>query len=155
MMLTRNGDCYILYNGSPGAKGDDGAKATRAPRATPVRTALRAQRHQVWLAEGNAGTVDDFMQAIAGPKGDPGAPGKDGKDGVNGAVGAPGLSATRSGSGSEHRTIADFLHLDRRPAGAEGRQGRHRRDWRPRASPPTRRGSRSGTAARSPTSSTR
>ncbi len=125
MMFTRNGDCYILYNGSPGAKGGDGAKGDQGAKGDAGENgAPGLSAYQVWLAEGNTGTVDDFMQAIAGPKGDPGAPGKDGKDGVNGAVGAPGLSAYEEWLGVGNTgTIADFLHSIVGPQGPKGDKG--------------------------------
>ena len=127
MMFTRDGDCYVLYNGAPGVQGDKGAKGDAGEHGAPGLSA-----YQVWLAEGNTGTVAAFMQTITGPKGDqgtPGVPGKDGKDGVNGAMGVPGLSAYEEWLAVGNTgSIADFLHsiVGPQARGRQGRQGRHR-----------------------------
>jgi hypothetical protein len=122
MMFTRDGDCYVLYNGAPGVQGDKGAKGDAGEHGAPGLSA-----YQVWLAEGNTGTVADFMQTITGPKGDqgtPGAPGKDGKDGVNGAMGVPGLSAYEEWLAVGNTgSITDFLHSIVGPQGPKGDKG--------------------------------
>ena len=75
-------------NGLDGEKGDPGASA-----------------YEIWLTEGNTGTVEDFLNSLKGPKGDPG------KDGVDGQPGSPGPTGPQGPKG------------DPGPQGPQGPQG--------------------------------
>ena len=137
MLFTRDGDSYILYNGSKGDKGvkgdtgqdgQNGVDGAAGQNGAPGESGTPGlSAYQVWLAEGNTGAVADFMQTITGSKGDqgsPGAPGKDGKDGVNGAIGAPGLGAYEEWLAVGNTgSIADFLHSIVGPQGPKGDKG--------------------------------
>ena len=46
--------------------------------------------YEVWLSEGNEGTVDDFLESIKGPQGDVGPVGPAGRTGQTGETGRPG-----------------------------------------------------------------
>ncbi|KRM92790.1 minor structural protein [Loigolactobacillus rennini DSM 20253] len=69
--------------GEPGDPGKDGADGQSA--------------YQLWLAQGNTGTEQDFLQSLVGQPGAPGAkgdPGKQGSKGDKGEPGSPGKAAT-------------------------------------------------------------
>lgn len=82
---------------------------------------------ELWLEQGNQGTVDDFFAALVGEKGADGYVGADGVNGAPGAPGAPGetgksayqlwLDAGNSG------TTSDFLNALSGATGAVGLNG--------------------------------
>lgn len=90
----------IVQDGIPGPQGPQG------PQGETGMDGLSA--YEIWLAEGNTGTDQDFLNSLIGPqgpqgeqgaqgiqgeKGDKGDPGNDGEQGTPGAPGADGASA--------------------------------------------------------------
>jgi hypothetical protein len=65
--------------GAPGLDGKDGAPGLDGKSA-----------YQLWLSEGNQGSLGDFMGSLKGEKGAPGLDGKDGAPGLQGEQGPQG-----------------------------------------------------------------
>jgi len=83
--------------GPAGADGADGADGANGADGADGEDGLSA--YEIWLAAGNSGTEDDFLDSLIGANGADGADGENGSDGAEGpagpagADGAPGLSA--------------------------------------------------------------
>jgi hypothetical protein len=122
--------------GDTGAPGKDGAPGQDGKDGAPGQNGLSA--FQLWLQDGNDGTMGDFMSSLKGAKGDTGAPGKDGapgqdgKDGAAGKDGAPGqngkdgaagLSAYQIWAQNHTGTVGDFMSSLKGDTGAQGPQG--------------------------------
>ena len=72
------GDTGIGIQGVPGIKGDPGDPGSQGligPQGDPG--ALGSSAYQLWLANGNTGSVSDYLIAIKGDKGDAGVNGAD------------------------------------------------------------------------------
>ena len=82
---------------------------------------IGASAYQIWLSEGNEGTVQDFLDSLKGEKGDKGDPGANGTNGTNGS---PGLSAYAiwKAMGNEG-TQQDFLDSLKGEKGDKGDKG--------------------------------
>lgn len=71
---------------------------------TPGADGLSA--YQIWLQQGNTGTIDDFLASLIGPqglkgdKGDKGDPGTPGEPGAPGAIGPQGLKGDKGDPGT-------------------------------------------------------
>lgn len=80
--------------------------------------------YELWLSQGNEGTVDDFFAALVGAQG---ADGYSGSDGVNGAPGAPGKAGESAYqlwlNLGNTGTPTDFLNSIAGAAGATGLSG--------------------------------
>jgi hypothetical protein len=74
--------------GDPGAPGNDGAPGLDGKDGAPGLDGKSA--YQLWLGDGNQGSLGDFLGSLKGEKGDPGAPGKDGAPGLQGERGPQG-----------------------------------------------------------------
>ncbi len=87
--------------GNQGERGLDGAPGQNGAPGADGAAGLSA--YQLWLAQGNEGTVGDFMSSLRGPKGDAGAQGPKGDTGQQGPKGdtgpqGPGVRRARQGS---------------------------------------------------------
>ena len=125
MMFTRDGDCYVLYNGAPGVQGRQGrqGRRRRERRSRPQRLPGVARRGQ----HRNGGRLHADHHR---PQGRPGHPrrsrqGRQGRRERRHGRARPQRLRGVAG-GRKHRLDRRLPALDRRPAGAEGRQGRHR-----------------------------
>ena len=48
--------------------------------------------YEIWLNQGNTGTIEEFLDSLIGADGQDGAPGANGQDGLDGQDGAPGAN---------------------------------------------------------------
>lgn len=48
--------------------------------------------YDIWVNQGNTGTIEEFLDSLTGMDGQPGAIGQDGQDGLDGQDGAPGAN---------------------------------------------------------------
>lgn len=105
--------------GCKGDKGDPGADGIDGTPGKDGQDSLSA--YELWIANGNTGTISDFLNSLKGEKGDPGA---DGTDGTSGEDGQNGLSAyeiwlSLGNTGSE----AEFIEALKGLPGTDGRDG--------------------------------
>lgn len=105
--------------GCKGDKGDPGADGIDGTPGKDGQDGLSA--YELWIANGNTGTISDFLNSLKGEKGDPGA---DGTDGTSGEDGQNGLSAyeiwlSLGNTGSE----AEFIEALKGLPGTDGRDG--------------------------------
>jgi hypothetical protein len=93
-----SGDSYDVCNGKdgePGAQGPAGSQGLRGDQGEPGLDGAPGQNgapgangapglsaYQLWLAEGNEGTVGDFMRSLHGANGDRGPQGEQGPAGI-------------------------------------------------------------------------
>ena len=57
--------------------------------------------YEIWLNQGNTGTIEEFLDSLIGTDGQPGANGQPGLDGQDGAPGAPGAPGANGASAYE------------------------------------------------------
>lgn len=130
--VTDNGDGTLTFTyldgstyttspltGLTGPQGPQGEPGPQGPAGADGQDGLSA--YEIWLAEGNTGTMTDFLNGIQGPVGPQGEPGVQGPAGANGQ---DGLSAyeiwlAEGNTGTE----ADFLTGITGPQGLQGIQG--------------------------------
>lgn len=82
-----------------------------APGDTPD---AGASAYDIWLANGNSGTVDDFLDSLAGP------PGSDGPDG---STGASAYEVWKAQPGNAAGTVNDYLTSLKGAKGDKGDKG--------------------------------
>ena len=74
--------------GPPGINGQDGDDGEVGPQGTPGLPGLAGANgfstYEIWLQQGNEGTVDDFLSTLQGEPGTPGTPGDPGPQGLPG-----------------------------------------------------------------------
>jgi hypothetical protein len=92
--------------GVPGPQGEVGPQGNQGPQGDPGDGA-----YTNWLAEGNVGTVDDFLATLVGPEGPEGPQGPAGNDGAQGPQGPAGADGNDGAPGATG------------PAGANGADG--------------------------------
>lgn len=99
--------------GVPGIQGETGPQGPQGPAGANGKSA-----YQVWLDDGNTGTIDDFLNSLVGPQG------ATGERGPVGPAGDDGLSAYQLWLEEGHQgTIEDFLNSLVGPTGADGQDG--------------------------------
>ena len=77
--------------GETGPKGDTGDTGPQGEPGTPGDDGLTS--YQVWLANGNTGTVQDYLDSLVGADGTNGTDGNDGATGATGPQGEDGIPA--------------------------------------------------------------
>ena len=146
-------DEYLPLHISPNAMGELGETITKVSldqavkelnekindRLKDAKGEPGLSAYQVWLQDGNKGTIHDFLNSLKGDKGDkgdpgqqgipgkqglPGNPGKQGIQGEPGKQGEPGLSAydlwLKAGNAGSQ---ADFLNALKGEPGKNGKDG--------------------------------
>ena len=146
-------DEYLPLHISPNAMGELGETITKVSldqavkelnekindRLKDAKGEPGLSAYQVWLQDGNKGTIHDFLNSLKGDKGDkgdpgeqgipgkqglPGNPGKQGIQGVPGKQGEPGLSAydlwLKAGNAGSQ---IDFLNSLKGEPGKDGQNG--------------------------------
>jgi hypothetical protein len=86
-------------NGKDGVNGKDGAPGQNGAPGSNGAPGLSA--YQQWLADGNSGTVGDFMSSLKGPKGDNGPQGSKGDNGPQGPKGDNGSQGAKGDNGAQ------------------------------------------------------
>jgi Collagen triple helix repeat (20 copies) len=76
--------------------------------------------YDVWIALGNGGTMQDFLNALRGPKGDKGDTGDAGPQGLQGLPGAPGADGAAGAQGPQG---LQGIQGQQGPAGPKGDTG--------------------------------
>jgi hypothetical protein len=115
-------------NGTNGANGTDGINGINGANG---QNGLSA--YEIWLAQGNTGTENDFLTAITGAQGPQGVAGQNGTIGVNGTDGINGINGANGQNGlsayeiwlaqGNTGTESDFLTAITGATGAQGAQG--------------------------------
>ena len=110
-----NGTTYttqalVGFEGPQGPAGAQGATGQSAydlwlsqGNAGTVDDFLNASAYEIWLAQGNTGTQQDFLNTLVGPQGPQGvqgAAGPQGPIGLTGQAGAPGIQGIQGPAGS-------------------------------------------------------
>jgi hypothetical protein len=98
-------------SGPSGASGTAGAAGQSAydlwlgqGNTGTVQDFLSTSAYQIWLAQGNTGTAQDFLNTLVGPQGPQGvqgATGPSGATGLTGPAGAQGLPGTNGNDGAD------------------------------------------------------
>ncbi|HLV37973.1 hypothetical protein, partial [Xanthomarina sp.] len=112
-------DSLIGADGVDGADGADGADGVDGTNGTNGADGISA--YEEWIAAGNTGTEQDFLDSLVGADG---ADGVDGTDGTNGTNGADGISAyeewiAAGNTGTEQDFLDSLIGAD----GADGADG--------------------------------
>jgi Collagen triple helix repeat (20 copies) len=115
-------------NGTNGEDGNDGAPGTPGTNGTDGENGKSA--YDLWIEDGNSGSLEDFLESLIGPPGTPGTDGIDGTDGQDGQDGAPGADGESAyqiwldegNSGTEADFLASLVGADGAP-GADGTDG--------------------------------
>lgn len=79
--------------------------------------------YQVWLSQGNAGSVQDYLESLQGAPGPQGAQGPAGPQGPRGDKGATGLTGDSGPTGPQGQPGPQGTAGPRGPEGAQGPQG--------------------------------
>ncbi len=91
--------------GPSGPKGDTGAQGIQGPKGDRGPKGLKGDKgdsaYQVWLNQGNMGTVDDYLISIKGEKGDKGDRGPQGLKGEKGDIGPQGRQGPKGDTGPQ------------------------------------------------------
>ena len=111
-------------NGKDGTNGKDGAPGQNGTAGDNGAPGLSA--YQQWLADGNTGTVGDFMQSLHGQNGTNGSNGANGKDGAPGQNGTAGKDGAPGQNGTAGKDGAPGLSAYQQWL-AEGNEGSGRR----------------------------
>jgi uncharacterized protein (TIGR02145 family) len=108
--------------GPQGLTGATGAQGLTGPQGPAGQQGLTGQNgsngqgaYDIWLSQGNIGTVQDFLNSITGPQGQSGANGINGQNGLSSYQ----LWLSLGNSG----TVQDFLNSITGPQGSTGPQG--------------------------------
>ena len=80
--------------------------------------------YEIWLNQGNTGTIEEFLDSLIGADGQDGAPGANGQDGLDGQDGAPGANGQDGLDGQDGQDGAP---------GANGQDGLDGQDGAPGA----------------------
>ncbi|OCW69862.1 NosD domain-containing protein [Limosilactobacillus reuteri] len=110
--------------GLPGKDGSDGKQGAQGPAGANGKDGQST--YQLWLAKGNTGSEEDFLNSLKGAKGDQGAPGKDGAPGVKGDTGERGPQGERGETGLQGpagKNGVDGKQGPQGPAGPKGEKG--------------------------------
>jgi len=70
--------------------------------------AAGASAYDIWISEGNTGTIQDFLDSLVGSAGSQGSTGPAGANGANGAQGAPGADGTSITIQGTQPTVGDL-----------------------------------------------
>ena len=82
--------------------------------------------YEIWLNQGNTGTIEEFLDSLIGADGQDGAPGANGQDGLDGQDGAPGANGQDGQDGQDGAPGAngqDGLDGQDGAPGANGQDG--------------------------------
>jgi hypothetical protein len=119
--------------GPSGASGTAGAAGQSAydlwlgqGNTGTVQDFLSTSAYQIWLAQGNTGTAQDFLNTLVGPQGPQGvqgATGPSGATGLTGPAGAQGLPGTNGNDGADGAVGAQGPQGIQGPIGITGAQG--------------------------------
>ncbi len=114
--------------GPTGPAGPVGATGPTGPAGPAGASGLNGEdglsAYQVWLAEGNVGSEEDFLESLQGPQGPKGDKGETGAQGLAGTDGNDGLSAYQTWiNNGNSGTEEDFLESLQGPPGPQGEQG--------------------------------
>lgn len=104
--------------GLTGPQGLEGEPGPQGPAGADGQDGLSA--YEIWLAEGNTGTMSDFLNGITGPLGPQGIQGPAGSQGIQGPVGATGPQGPQGAQGTPG--VAGPTGATG-PAGVQGLQG--------------------------------
>ena len=111
-------------SGASGTAGTDGQSAydlwLAQGNTGTVQDFLSTSAYQIWLAQGNTGTAQDFLNTLVGPSGPQGIQGIQGLPGTNGATGAQGPQGPQGIQGVAGPSGASGTAG---PAGAQGLTG--------------------------------
>lgn len=107
--------------GLPGKDGSDGKDGAQGPAGANGKDGQST--YQLWLAKGNTGSEEDFLNSLKGAKGDQGAPGKDGAPGVKGDTGERGPQGERGETGLQGPAGKNGVDGKQGPKGDTGLQG--------------------------------
>jgi len=88
-----------------------------------VQDFLSTSAYQIWLAQGNTGTAQDFLNTLVGPQGPQGIQGPAGNDGAIGAQGPIGLAGVTGPQGIQGPAGNDGSTGPQGPIGITGAQG--------------------------------
>ncbi len=114
------GDAYLvggdLFVWSQNTNTWNNAGNVQGPQGLTGQNGLSA--YEVWLSQGNTGTVQDYLTAIVGPQGSQGIQGAAGQNGTNGQS-AYEVWLSQGNTG----TVQDYLIAITGPQGAQGIQG--------------------------------
>jgi hypothetical protein len=99
--------------GPQGAAGATGSQGPMGANGSPGQTGSNGQSaYNIWIAQGNTGTGQDFLNSITGPQGSPGANGINGQNGLS----AYEIWLSLGNTGTEQ----DFLNSLNGPQGPAG-----------------------------------
>jgi hypothetical protein len=70
--------------------------------------AAGASAYDIWISEGNTGTIQDFLDSLVGAAGSQGSTGPAGANGTNGVQGAPGADGTSITIQGTQPTVGDL-----------------------------------------------
>ena len=70
--------------------------------------AAGASAYDIWISEGNTGTIQDFLDSLVGSAGSQGSTGPAGANGTNGTQGAPGADGTSITIQGTQPTVGDL-----------------------------------------------
>lgn len=85
-----------------GCSGDVSATPSSQPTSSCAGSVVAGlSAFELWISQGNSGTVQDFFDALVGKKGQDGYIGADGINGAPGAPGEPGKVPINSGLNRE------------------------------------------------------
>ena len=107
--------------GLPGKDGSDGKDGAQGPAGANGKDGQST--YQLWLAKGNTGSEEDFLNSLKGAKGDQGAPGKDGAPGVKGDTGERGPQGERGETGLQGPAGKNGVDGKQGPQGPIGPKG--------------------------------
>ena len=109
-------------SGASGTSGTDGQSAydlwLAQGNTGTVQDFLSTSAYQIWLAQGNTGTAQDFINTLVGPSGPQGIQGIPGTNGANGATGPQGPAGANGTSG-----LNALIKTTTEPAGANCTNG--------------------------------
>jgi hypothetical protein len=79
--------------------------------------------YDIWVNQGNTGTIEEFLDSLTGMDGQPGANGQDGQDGLDGQDGAPGANGQDGQDGLDGQDGAPGANGQDGQDGAPGANG--------------------------------
>jgi hypothetical protein len=88
-----------------------------------VQDFLSTSAYQIWLAQGNTGTTQDFLNTLVGPSGASGQAGPQGVAGIQGPIGPTGPQGVQGPIGPPGAAGAQGIQGPIGPAGSQGSQG--------------------------------
>ena len=98
-------------SGASGTAGTDGQSAydlwLGQGNTGTVQDFLSTSAYQIWLAQGNTGTAQDFLNTLVGPQGPQGIQGPAGNDGSTGPQGPIGITGPAGPAGAQGLTGPD------------------------------------------------